>query len=270
MKTRDALALAGGDVTPRDARLLLSEVVGRPLPDEISQGQAGRYRTMLKRRLKGEPVSHILGRRAFWRHEFKVTPDVLDPRPETEVLVAEALQGPFASVLDLGVGSGCILLSLLAERPEAIGVGVDISAGALEVAGKNARRLGVEDRTTLRQGSWFDGLTSRFDLVTSNPPYIAAAEMAGLAPDLRFEPRAALTDEGDGLSAYRAILSRAAQHLAPGGRLLLELGAAQGAAVTAIARDHGWQSRLVLDLDGRNRVLIAMPGENAPQTAENR
>ncbi|MGR3490845.1 MAG: peptide chain release factor N(5)-glutamine methyltransferase [Shimia sp.] len=262
MKTIEALALAGDRVSPRDARLLLGAVAGRPLPDEITPEQSVQYEAKLTRRAKSEPMSHILGRRAFWRHEFKVTSDTLDPRPETEVLMQAALEGPFETVLDLGTGSGCILLSLLAARPEAKGTGVDISAAALAVAGENANALDVADRTTLIEGSWFTPIAQRFDLIVSNPPYIAQAEMEGLAPELAYEPRIALTDEGDGLDAYRTILAGAGNHLTSAGRVLLEFGAGQAPWVQGIADQHGWQTRILKDLDGRDRAIVANLGQN--------
>ncbi|MEL6548740.1 MAG: peptide chain release factor N(5)-glutamine methyltransferase [Pseudomonadota bacterium] len=226
----------------------------REAPNEVTLEMLSIF---LDQRLARMPVAQIIGRRAFWRHEFRVTPDVLDPRPETETLVAAALEQPFARVLDLGTGSGCILLSLLAERPGAEGLGTDVSAAALAVAGWNARELGLEGRVRFAEGPWFDPVAGRFDLIVSNPPYIPAADVAGLAPEVRdHEPHGALTDGGDGLGAYRAILARAGAHLAPGGRILLEFGAGQGADVAAIARDAGWKHIVShADLDGRPRVL---------------
>jgi release factor glutamine methyltransferase len=211
------------------------------------------------RRADRVPVSQIVGRRAFWTSEFVVTPDVLDPRPETEVLVEQALSEPFSNVLDLGTGSGCILISLLQERPLAKGVGTDISEKAVLVAGENAARLGVADRLVLPVSDWFADVGGRFDLIVSNPPYIAVGEMAGLQPEVRdHEPRMALTDEGDGLGAYRAIAAGAPDHLVPGGRLLVEIGATQAVAVCGFFRSAGLEDILVhADLDGRVRVVSA-------------
>lgn len=210
-------------------------------------------------RARRKPVSQIIGRRAFWRHDFTVTPDVLDPRPETETLVAVALERPFARVLDLGTGSGCILISLLAERPRAEGVGADLSAAALAVAARNAGRIGVADRARFVRSDWFAAIDGRFDLIVSNPPYIAEAEMAGLAPEVRdWEPRAALTPGGDGLDAYRAIAAGAGARLMPGGRLGLEIGPTQAGAVTALLTAAGFESVEVRpDLDARDRVILA-------------
>lgn len=216
------------------------------------------FDALVRQRATRKPVSQIIGRRAFWTSEFRVTPDVLDPRPETETLVAAALSEPFARVLDLGTGSGCILISLLMERPETTGVGTDISQKAVLVAGDNAARHKVDDRLILPLSDWYKDIGGRFDLIVSNPPYIASDEMAGLEPEVRdHEPRIALTDEGDGLSAYRAIAQGALDHLTPGGRLLVEIGATQGAAVSALFREAGLRGVAVLcDLDGRDRVVL--------------
>jgi release factor glutamine methyltransferase len=194
-----------------------------------------------------------------------VTPDVLDPRPETETLVAAALAAPFARLLDLGTGSGALAVSLLAERPAATGLATDVSAAALDVARENAGRIGVADRLTLRQADWTEGLSGRFDLILSNPPYIPAAEIAGLAPEVRdWEPRGALTDGGDGLSAYRAIAAGAPRLLAPGGRLLVEIGAGQADVVAAIFTAAGLEEpSRHRDLDERVRCLASRAPDSA-------
>jgi len=249
----------------RDARRLLSHALeidpGRltlVLPDALPAAAGERLDRALARRIARQPVSHITGRRAFYGREFRVTGDVLDPRPETETLIAAALGAPFSTVLDLGTGSGCILLTLLAERPGATGLGSDASAAALAIARDNAGRLGICGADFVR-ADWFDGVAGRFDLVVSNPPYIAQAEMPGLAPELAHEPQGALTDGADGLTAYRAIARGARAHLAPGGRLLVEIGATQGAAVAEIFRASGLEIRAIHpDLDLRERVVEAV------------
>lgn len=227
----------------------------RRLHRAASDGAA--FRAAIEKRARRIPVSHILGFRAFWKHDFKVNAQVLDPRPDTETLVELALARPFSRVLDLGTGSGCILISLLAERPEATGVGTDISETAVLIAGENAVRARVADRLVLPLSDWFDDVGGRFDLIVSNPPYIAAAEMAGLAPEVRdHEPRVALTDEADGLTAYRIIAANAPNHLTPGGRLLVEIGPTQGPAVLALFRNAGFAAVQVHpDLNGRDRVV---------------
>jgi release factor glutamine methyltransferase len=202
-------------------------------------------------------VAQIIGRRAFWGRDFRVTAAVLDPRPETETLIARALAGPApATILDLGTGRGAILVTLLAELPAARGLGTDIDPAALAVAAENAARHGVADRAGFRHADWTDGIEGRFDLVVSNPPYIAAAEIAGLAPDVRdWEPRHALTAGPTGLEAYARIAGGLAGLLAPHGRGLLEIGAGQGAAVTALMRSAGFTASVHRDLDGRDRVV---------------
>ncbi|RVT84095.1 peptide chain release factor N(5)-glutamine methyltransferase [Rhodobacteraceae bacterium CCMM004] len=260
-------AVGGGAV---DARTLLADALGVPrgrltliAADPVPPAAVARFRAALARRAAREPVARILGRRGFWGREFAVTPDVLDPRPETETLVALALERPFARVLDLGTGSGCILVSLLAERPKARGVGTDVSDAALAVAARNAEAMGVADRAELLCADWFEGVPGRFDLIVSNPPYIAADEMAGLMPEVRdHEPHAALTPGGDGLGAYRAIAAGLDARLHPGGRVLLEIGPTQAAAVSDLLRAGGLGDIGVhLDLDGRDRVVSAAKPE---------
>ena len=227
--------------------------------ERYADGDKVRFARAVKARAKRKPLSHITGTRAFWKHDFGVTPDVLDPRPETETLVELALNEPFSKVLDLGTGSGCIVISLLMERPEARGVGTDISEKAVLVAGENAVTAEVAERLILPLSDWYDDVGGRFDLIVSNPPYIAADEMAGLSPEVRdYEPTGALTDHGDGLSAYRAIAAGALAHLTPGGRLLVEIGPTQASAVTAIFQAAGLEDVTTHpDLDGRDRVVAA-------------
>ena len=262
---RGKLAAAGIESSAREARRIMAAALG-VAPDRVSLMQTDplphaaedRLSGMAARRCAREPMAHILGLRAFYRHEFRVTRHVLDPRPETEVLVDAGLGAPFERVLDLGTGTGCILLSLLAARPGAEGVGTDISEEALAVARENAQNLGVADRCNLLKSDWFSAVDGQFDLVVSNPPYIAAWEMDTLEPELRYEPRGALTDEGDGLTAFRAIAAGAMAHLGPGGRLLLEIGWRQGPDVSEILRAAGFDSlRILSDLDGRDRVVSA-------------
>jgi release factor glutamine methyltransferase len=264
-----ALRAAGVPGPERDARLLLAHALGVDrarltlhLQDALDAEAETRFAAHVDARRARRPVAQILGGRQFWDRWFEVTPAVLDPRPETEVLVRLALEARFARLLDLGTGSGAIAVTLLAERPGATGLATDISAAALEVAGRNARAQGVAARLELARADWWQGVAGRFDLIVSNPPYIAAAEMDGLAPEVRrHEPRGALTDGADGLTAYRAIAAGAARHLAPGGRLLVEIGAAQGAAVTGIFTAAGLDAvTLHTDLEGHDRVVSAANG----------
>lgn len=261
------LAAAGVPEAAKDARLLLAHALGVAaarvvvlMPDPMPPEAEPRLAEYLATRVQRRPVSHILGFRQFWGRAFHVTSDVLDPRPETETLVAEALAAPFARVLDLGTGTGAILLTLLAERPGATGTATDLSPAALAVAQGNAERLGLSDRASFLEGSWFTPVQGRFDLIVSNPPYIAAEEMAGLSPEvLNWEPHLALTPGGDGLDAYRAIAAGARAHLAPGGRILVEIGPTQGDAVAGLFAAAGLENpRILPDIDGRDRVIAAV------------
>lgn len=275
---REALARGNAELTragiadaARDAQLLLADILqvdpGQLVLDPhrpLTGAELARFETALARRAAREPVSRILGRRLFWGRSFRVTPDVLDPRPETETLIAAALDGPAPRrLLDLGTGSGIIAVTLLAEWPEAEGVATDISGAALAIARANAEALGVAPRLRLIPSDWFAGVEGRFDLILSNPPYIARAEMAGLAAEVReHDPTLALTDDGDGLGAYRAIAAGAPAHLEPGGRLLVEIGPTQGQAVAAFLAAAGLTQVTILpDLDGRDRVVSGIwPG----------
>lgn len=272
MKAQDALRRAipqlqeaGIEDAARDARVLLAHALGighdrltLKLQDEMTPPQEALYDAALAARGARQPVSQITGRRLFWGLSFRVTRDVLDPRPETETLVAEALSRPFLKVLDLGTGSGCILLSCLKGMPLARGLGTDISDAALQVAMGNTRDLGLEARARFRKSDWFAGITGAYDLILSNPPYIAAEEMTALAPEVRdWEPHLALTPGGDGLDAYRAITRGAGARLMPGGRLMVEIGPTQGAAVAALFAAAGLaEVRVLPDLDGRDRVVV--------------
>ncbi|MBE1293594.1 MAG: peptide chain release factor N(5)-glutamine methyltransferase [Rhodobacteraceae bacterium] len=248
----------------KEARLLVSHATGlRPdrltleLREEASPEQAEALETLLKRRQSREPVSHILGKRAFYNHEFIVTANTLDPRPETEILVSLALGIRFSKVLDMGTGTGAIILSVLAESPTAKGVATDLSPAALKVAEQNAGALELSDRLTLLQSDWYSAIDGTFDLIVSNPPYIALDEMPSLAPELSFEPRMALTDEADGLTAYRKIAAGAPEHLNAGGWLMVEIGWQQGPEVAALFEDAGLINVAIKpDLDGRDRVVI--------------
>lgn len=261
------LRAAGVDDPARDARLLLAHALavdpGRltlVLADDLTPAQEAAYEAAIAARAARRPVAQIIGQRQFWGRSFQVTADTLDPRPDTETLIEAALSAPFDDLLDLGTGTGCILLTLLAERPAATGLGTDLSAPALAVAQENARRLGLADRTRLIQADWFSGIGGVFDLIVSNPPYIALAEMPDLAPEVRdHEPHSALTDGADGLEAYRRIAEGAPERLRPAGRILVEIGPSQGAAVAALFRGAGlFEVAILPDLDGRDRVVRAI------------
>lgn len=248
----------GGQRVPRHA---LRDHLAAEIPVPVAEA----FSAAIAARATRQPVSQIIGRRAFWKHDFRVTSDTLDPRPETELLVERALSEPFDSVLDLGTGTGAILISLLADRRGARGVGADLSPAALMVAQDNARTIGVN--AEFLQSDWFSAIKQRFALIVSNPPYIALGEMATLSPEVRdWEPHMALTDGGDGLAAYRAICKDARAYLHPGGRLMVEIGPTQAAAVMRLMQDAGLSDVMVCqDLDGRDRVVWGRnPVTNAP------
>jgi release factor glutamine methyltransferase len=210
-----------------------------------------------------EPVSRILGAREFWGLTLEISPATLDPRPDTETLVEAALrlrrEGQAVRVLDLGTGSGSILLALLSAWPEATGVGVDIVPEAVAVAARNAERHGLADRARFQIGDWGIGLDGPFDVVVSNPPYITDAEMAVLAPEVaNFDPARALRGGADGLAAYRAIASQLKSLIAADGVVLFEVGQGQAESVAAILTDHGFcQAAYAHDLAGVARVVSA-------------
>jgi release factor glutamine methyltransferase len=247
------LALAAG--------IRAADIIGAP---EAPVGEAAaRIEAFAARRLAGEPLSRIRGRREFWSLEFTISPGVLDPRADTETIV-EAAVAEFAArrgeplrILDLGTGSGAVLCALLAEFPKATGVGVDISEAAAAIARGNLQSLGLDPRGAIRMGDWGEGLSGPFDLIVSNPPYIREGDIAGLETEVRdHDPRLALDGGPDGLQAYRALAPELARLLAPAGRFFLEFGEGQGEDVSAILRGGGLDGfRLVDDLSGRARVV---------------
>ena len=269
---RSRLEAAGVPGPVIDARVLVeaacgvtrADIVGDP-HRELSAGQVERLDAYLERRIRREPVSHILGRKGFWNIMLGVTADVLTPRPETEVIVDHALRlfpegGPFR-ILDLGVGSGAILLAILAERPAARGLGIDVSEEALAVARDNAARLGLADRIALVRGDWSGCLAgSEFDLVVSNPPYIASPVIETLDPEVRdYEPRIALDGGPDGLEAYRQLAPEILRMLRPGGRFLVEIGYDQRAAAESLFRAAGaMEVETLQDLSTHDRVVTGM------------
>ena len=258
------LSAAGVEDFWREARILLAFVldidmlqVSLRLEETLNAEQSAALEEALTLRMARVPMSHILGYRDFYENRFIVTPDVLDPRPETEVLVARALSAPFHNVLDLGTGSGCIILSLLAINSSARGLAVDQSAKALEVARRNAEKLQLTDRMQFCRSDWCSEIsTERFDLIVSNPPYIHPNVWKGLSSEVHQEPKSALTDDKDGLSHYATIAHQAHGFLAAEGRLLFEIGFDQGEAVAQILRQEGYRDIAILeDLDHRPRVV---------------
>jgi release factor glutamine methyltransferase len=294
---------AGVEEPRRDARLLIAaalEVGPEHLiayPARVLEAaEAARIEASMARRAAREPVSRILGRRGFWSLELEITPDTLDPRPDSETLVAAALArieaqglvGAPLSVLDLGTGSGCLLLALLSELPAARGLGLDISTAALDVARRNARKLGLSHRARFVAGDWAGdwaedwagdwaedwaggrsaGLDGSWQVIVSNPPYITEAEIGDLVPEVaRYDPRLALTAGSDGLDAYRKLLPQAARLLGRDGVLALEVGRGQQDAVTALLVASGFTAlSRTRDLGGIERCLLAShrkPGDSA-------
>lgn len=252
-----------------DARLLLCHAAGLTheayvagLNDTLAPDAATRFGACVSRRLGGEPVSRIIGIREFYGRPFRIDASTLDPRPDTETLIEAALaladrDGPLR-LLDLGTGSGCILITLLAELPRATGIGIDTSLSALEVARTNAVSLGVENRARFLAGDWLEAVRGTFDLVVANPPYLSAVDMAGLSQEVgAHDPQDALYGGPDGLAAYRQIVPRLPDVLRPGGIALFEIGHTQAEAVSCLLAEEGlsleqgpWR-----DLAGRHRVV---------------
>ena len=280
---RERLKAAAVDSPVIDARLLVEAASGATRTDILADPHRALLPEQIEvldgylaRRERREPISHILGRKGFWKIMLAVTPDVLTPRPETEVVVDEALKAfgetDRFNILDLGVGSGAILLAILAERPAAKGLGVDVSEEALAVARENAANLDLNNRVALLRGDWTAGLEDNaFDLVVSNPPYIPSADIAGLEPEVsRHEPRLALDGGADGLDAYRLLAPEILRVLKPGAPFLVEIGHDQGAAVSALFEAAGADGvHVVQDLRVQDRVVA---GSKKPLgiTANNR
>ncbi|MDX5330694.1 MAG: peptide chain release factor N(5)-glutamine methyltransferase [Caulobacteraceae bacterium] len=271
-KRLEAAGLTGPVI---DARLLVEAAADATRVDivtdphrALTDAQAATLEDYLSRRERREPVSHILGRKGFWKIMLQVTPDVLTPRPDTECVVDAVLKatGEFdrLSILDLGVGSGAILLAILAERPNAKGLGIDVSEEALAVARDNAAHLGLGGRCALLRGDWTEGLAEeQFDIVTANPPYIASEVIETLEPEVRVhEPRLALDGGADGLDAYRRLAPEILRVLKPGGRFAVEIGYDQKAAVEALFKDAGALEVITQqDLAGLDRVVL---GKKSP------
>jgi release factor glutamine methyltransferase len=255
-----------------DARLLLEAAAGASRADiltdphrPLSADQSKELEKLLVRRERREPVSQILGVKGFWKIMVRVTPHVLTPRPETEsildVVLPQVSEHGAIRILDLGVGSGALLLALLAERPSAVGLGVDASEEALAVARENAANLGLAGRVALLRGDWTAGLEPEsFDLVVSNPPYIRSSEIADLAPEVRdHEPHLALDGGADGLDAYRDLAPQIVTVLKPGGLFAVEVGIGQAGAVRALFTDAGAINVTVhRDLSNRERVVAGL------------
>ena len=268
------LRAAGVSEPPLDAELLLRHVLGWDRAkvlahgrNELSGADEARFLDLVAARARRRPLQHLTGTQAFWRHEFVVGPAVLIPRPETEILVEavlglmETISAP--SVIDIGTGSGCIALSLAAERPDATVVATDLSAAALAIAQENASRLNLAGRVRFVRGDLLDafrpGPRAPIDVVVSNPPYVEEAEFRDLAPEVRdHDPQSALVPPAGVGEMYRRLLAGATRVLRPGGTVAVEVGAGQSEAVTAVAAAAGFATaRTIRDLQAIPRVLVA-------------
>ena len=265
---------AGLDTPRLDARILIGHVAKLApsllfarATEPLTAAQAAEIETLGRRRLAHEPVSRILGRREFWGLDFELNEATLDPRPDTETVVSAALAlkdalPPAPQVLDLGTGTGCILIAILSELPAARGVGIDRDARAVAAARANADRLGVGARAAFRQGDWCAGVSETFDLIVSNPPYIGERERPDLDAEVaRFDPPGALFAGTEGLDAYAALIPGARERLAAQGRLILEIGVTQAESVESLLRRSGMTvESAVPDLSGRIRALVTRRG----------
>jgi len=266
----ERLAEAGVAEPRMDARLLIGHALGGG-PEivlgfaerMVSRAEVRRIEALVGERVRRRPMAQILGRREFWSLPFIVSEDTLDPRPDSECLIAAVLarvadRTQPLRILDFGTGTGCLLLSLLHELPAATGTGVDISPAAAAVAARNAAVLGLEARAKFVTGNWGAGIAERFDVIVANPPYIPDFELAALEPEVsRFEPRIALGGGPDGLAAYRALAPDMARLLARGGMAVIEIGAGQADPLTGImARAGLLHEAAVGDLAGRERALV--------------
>ena len=277
MNVRDILkqlrvrfAASGLDTPDLDARILVRHFLNLTDADLITgQGdptalQLDNLDKAIERRLAGEPVSRILGFREFWDMPFKVTPDTLDPRPDTERLVEMAVESmkdrPPRRILDLGTGTGCLLLALLKEIPEATGVGIDINPGAVDVSRENMENNGLSGRATFQIGSWTDSLSESdglFDLIVSNPPYIPESDIESLSPEVRnHDPILALVGGKDGLDAYKIIIMQIKRFLSPLGLCLFEIGQNQDRDLVRLVEESGFTVRRIgADYAGILRVV---------------
>ncbi len=269
---RRRLAGAGIDTARLDARILVSFALGGPPtlvlsePDRrLSGPERDRLARLVNRRESREPMAHIVEAKEFWSLAFRVGPDTLIPRPDSETLIEAVLKyfpdrGKPYAILDFGTGGGCLLLALLSEYGASRGTGVDISGKALGVAGENAESLGLAGRASFSRSDWGDeDLGGRYDIIVSNPPYIPEADIAGLAPEVSiFEPRLALSGGEDGLACYRALAPRLSSRLAKGGLAFLEIGEGMAGDVSSLLRGHGLRTvERIKDLSGVERCLVA-------------
>ncbi len=261
------LAAAGIDDARREARILLAAALGTDAGGlmAVDEVEPGVFEAMLARREMREPLAYITGTKEFWSLNFFTSPATLIPRPDSETLVSAALAAlpdrqAVRRILDLGTGTGCLLLACLSEFPAAFGVGVDIAPAAAALAARNAAALGLAGRAAFLAGDWAAALDGAFDLVLSNPPYIPEPDIAGLMPDVaRFEPRAALAGGADGFAAYRIICAALPRLLAPGGVAVVEMGAGQAEDFAAIVAANGLEVTFRQDFSGHDRAAVIRP-----------
>jgi len=260
------LATAGIDNPRLDARLLFEHAQKASLADAGGRGNAA-FASLVARRIAREPLAYITGRKEFWSLDFEVGPGVLVPRPETETIVEQAIEllpdrsAPL-QVLDLGTGTACLLVAFLKEFPNARGLGIDESEQACRYAAANVARHGLGGRAEIRSGNWGEGASGSWDVILSNPPYIKSGDIAGLAPEVQFEPRQALDGGPDGLDAIRQV-AKVLQRLL-GGIGLVEIGAGQEVAASRIMVEAGLPvGGTARDLAGIPRVIVARPGGKA-------
>ena len=253
------LQAAGIEEPRREARLILAAALGTNTAGILRHDEVDpqTYEPLVTRRAAREPLAYITGRKEFWGLDFAVSPATLIPRPDSETLIAAVLESGLtpATVLDLGTGTGCLLLAVLHEFSSAFGVGVDINPEAAALARRNARALGLADRAAFLAGDWAGALEQKFDLILSNPPYIEAQTIATLMPEVqKYEPATALDGGAGGLAAYRAIIPALPRLLAPNGLAVLELGAGQAISVASLAAQAGFSCHTKRDLAGIERA----------------
>lgn len=253
------LAQAGVEAPRREARLILAAALGLDAAGLLTADEAdpALFEPLLRRREAREPLAYITGRREFWGMTFAVSSATLIPRPDSETLIEAILGREPRRILDLGTGTGCLLLAALHENPSAFGVGVDMSAAAAALAARNAAALGLGDRAVFLAGDWAGAINGRFDLVLCNPPYIESHDIRGLMPEVaQYEPILALDGGADGAAAYRRIIAALPALMAENAACLLELGAGQSDMVRQLAAGAGFACEIRPDLAGIGRVAI--------------
>lgn len=269
LEAQNKLTAAGVDNPVLDARLLIAFALDCSRADLVTQSERSlssseknAIAALIARRIRREPVARIIGQREFWGLPFALNEATLEPRPDSETMIEAALEktrktGAPASILDLGTGTGCLLLSLLHEWPHAKGTGVDRSSRALEQASANAQALGLADRAVFVQSDWFENIHDTFDLIISNPPYIAAKDLADLQPEVRkFDPQQALDGGADGLAPYRLLIPQLQRFLTPHGQVFFEVGLGQAQSVAALLRQAGLtEISITPDLGGIERIV---------------